>query len=251
MIKQMLESELQGVLGFDLVTAKKLAESFSEDYHALRLWQGLRSKYLATHSISKKANGMSVIYEIFLLEALTFYDKGKDKLKKLFRENLDYNDKETLLCEFQFSEDYKFQQTHSVPRHLMFMDCDKDNAFKEMFCITKDVSDCSGGTAPICYCKDWLREHKDNVDLYLNLWVERFVEMRNAVVHESFPVVFLPSYEGKETAASFNSSVIDAYPLKEAKRFRSYQSYLDPEIFFSITKNCIKKFLAQKLNQTD
>ena len=85
MVKEMLAKELHNILGFDNEMAEKLATSFAEDYPALRLSQGIRSKAIASSSIPQHANGMSVIYEIFLLEALTFYDNGKkdDKLKEL------------------------------------------------------------------------------------------------------------------------------------------------------------------------
>ena len=80
----------------------------------------------------------------------------------------------------------------------MFWDFKKDNEFRQTYmCDDKLPEFCS---LNICYCHDWISNNLQNVDEYLKGLVNRFLEMRNAVVHESFPVMILPSYEGKKTA---------------------------------------------------
>lgn len=199
-----------------------------------------------TFHITEPAYTFRLLGSIFALEGLVAAkQQGKKvKVKRLIRENIDSDNKVSLLGGFIFSKEYEFRKGTIRPlRHIMFGDFDKDTDFKTENCVN-DVEDCSTSNHPICYCVDWLRYNRTKIDYYLDILIDYFYEIRNAVVHESSPVLALPDYSGKYMVGSFSASLIDAYPVGGNKKyFRSYEAGIDPDIFFSIIKNCIKNHL--------
>ena len=250
MVKEELIQVLREILNFDEQTAALITENVSTENEMLRLVQILKSKRISDQSINNEAYSIKWLHTYFLLESLVFCEEGKksEKLRTLFRNNLTLNEKKTLLTGFMFSEPYTLGESWYPCRHIMFEYFNQDENFKGVYLIDDKVPEtCSLNT---CYCGDWLNDNPDNIDDYINKLVDKFREIRNSVVHESFPIIFLPSYEGKKTAASFTASVIDAYPIFEKDKFRAYECYLDPENFFQIITNCIIKYVRSKYLNT-
>jgi len=249
-MKDNLKKLLKEVLNFDDQIARLITDHIDNEIELVRLTQTLNAKRISDNSIKNEAYSIKWLHTYFLLESLVYIDEGKksEKIRNLFRNNLSIDEKRILLIGFMFSEPFSLGQSWYPCRHIMFADFNRDENFKKLYLIEKKVPEsCSLNT---CYCENWLNENPQNIDDYLNKLVDKFREIRNSVVHESFPIIFLPSYEGKKTAASFTASVIDAYPILDKNKFRAYECYLDPDIFFKIINNCIVSHIRNKYLNT-
>ena len=237
---------LQDTLSIEEKSAIIIDHRISNEYEKLRILQILRSKKISENSITKNAYSIKWFHTYFLLESLVYFEQGKksEGLKSLFRNNLSIDDKKFLLTGFTFSEPYTIGNSWYPCRHEMFNDFNNDNHFKEIYLIEDSVTDACSFSA--CLYGSWLDHNPQNIDVYLNQLIDKFREMRNSFVHEAFPILFLPSYEQKNTAATFTASVIDAYPIQGHEQFRAYECFLDPDEFFPIITKCISSYLVNK-----
>lgn len=249
-IREVFKNELLACLNLNEEEAEKLIAMLPE-IQAVRLSASLRSKRIYDFHVSKKAAGLKGLLELFTLESLIFYQKGnkEDKFKRLLREHISLPNKIELLSNFMFTEPYKFRTNSGERRHLMYCDFLKDAQFRSIFCIPdKEPEHCSFS---LCYCYEWLKE-QSSVDAYIDLFAERLFEIRNAFAHEAFPILLLPSYDDRGDVASFSSALIDCYPLREDRElFRSYESSLNPEVYFRITKECMQSYVRQIIERHD
>ena len=246
-----LEEFLKNTLDItDKDEIKIIFSGINNDLEKVRLRAAL-SFLNYSSKLDEHGNGYTfrLLGAIFVLESLVAVKEKYKlvKLKKLIKENLEFEDKILLLSNFIFSGVYEFKKRPNYPlRHLMFKDVQKDFIFlKKHLIVKKDCKycfprDCSSG------CIDWLRENPVKINNYTDKLVEYLYEMRCAVVHESFPVIGLPDYSEKHTAGSFSASVLDCYPCsKNKKHFRSYETTIDPDEFFKIIKKCIRNYLCK------
>lgn len=243
--REILIDELNKTLGLSFSICQNICDKIKNELELVRIIHILRSKRIVNNLISPKAYGIKWIYDFFILEGVVFYEKGKqsEKISRLFQENLSADEKIDLLTNFLFSKPFKLGEKHSPIRHLMFKDFKNDIEFrKKSYYEDKEPNSCGRS----CYCDRWIRDNSEKINNYISALTDKFIEIRNAIVHESFPVIILPDYENKKTAASFQSSVIDAYPIIGKKKFRAYECYMDPDIYFKITNNCISNFIRKK-----
>ena len=249
-ISELFKDELITCLELSVVEAEQVIKILPE-IQALRLSAALRFKRIADFYVSEKASGLRGLLDLFTFESLIFYKKGQkdEKFKWLLREHISSEDKIELLSSFTFSEPYKFKTDHGKCRHLMYPDFLRDMKFRNKNCASNSEPEhCS---LRLCYCDAWLKTQA-SVDAHLDLFTERLLEMRNAFAHEAFPIFLLPRYEGSRDAATYSSTILDCYPLREEKMiFRSYECCLDPAIYFRITKACMKNFIKALIENQD
>jgi len=244
---QRLKEALKKVIGVSDEEADRVIKKRGDELEKIRLLS-VTNFLNYTFRIKEDAYIFRLLGLIFTLESLVAAKQRnkKAKVQKVLRENLEIEDKISLLRGFSFSEKYEFKKgPKHFPKHIMFEDFDKDANFKKYHCVPNEkIKFCSGSDAQICYCVEWLRQNSGKVDDYLDVLISNLYDMRNAIVHESFPVLGLPDYSEKHTAGSFSASLVDAYPVSDNKKyFRSYEAYIDPDNFFEIIKNCIKNYL--------
>jgi len=242
-----LKEALKKVMVVSSAETNKIIRKRKDELEKIRLLSVINF-FNYTFRVKEDAYIFRLLGSIFTLESLVAAKQRnkKAKVQKLFKENLEPEDKISLLNGFIFSEKYEFKKgPKHFPRHVMFEDFDKDANFKKYHCVPSEkIEFCSGSNAPICYCIEWLRQNLSKVDDYLNTLISNLYDMRHAIVHESFPVLGLPDYSEKHTVGSFSASLADAYPVSDDKKyFRSYKAYIDPDKFFEIIKNCIKNYL--------
>ncbi|MFH1347145.1 MAG: hypothetical protein ABIH22_00460 [Candidatus Margulisiibacteriota bacterium] len=185
---------------------------------------------------------------LFVLESLCSAKENNKtrKVQGLLRENIEFEDKISLLGGFMFSRKYEFRRESIHPlRHIMFGDFDKDERYKKENYIT-EVKYCNAPPSSMCHCVNWIRKNPSCTDRCLDTLISYLYEMRHAVVHEAFPVFGLPDYSEKNTGGFDSASLLDTYPVsKDKKYFRGYESYIDPDIFFTIIKNCVRNYLLK------
>ena len=186
---------------------------------------------------------------LFFLEALVASKKDAkaQKLKTLFRMHASQEEKIELVDNFCFSKHYQFGNQREEVRHVLYADFEQDTVWKNLNMPDPNsfVQYCSaGGRAPICFCRDWLNEHQSKIDRFLDEVVGKLYEMRCAVVHESFPVLFVSDYSKQEKKMGINSTLVDVYPVgKNLDEFCSYESSINGERFNEITRNVAKRYL--------
>lgn len=242
-LDEKLLSVLKELFSFSDDEGNTIIKNIPNELEKLRLYHVLRSKRLFNSYITPDGINVKWLFEFFLLEAIIFYQKGhKDKkMKHLFRSCLSYEEKLRLLMAFKFSKPFKHGNFNGECRHVMFETVKADLDFKQKHHVIDDLYQyCS---SKIDACQIWLKNNRDRIDEFLNHLVNRFFEIRNAVVHESFPIFIMPTYQGKHTAASYSETLLDVYPILGGKKFRAYECDMDPADFFTITTNCIKNYL--------
>jgi len=242
--KAILKDGLKDELKAQFVLTQSEAEAVAEKMDPLisaRLWAGLR--FVA-------GNKQDPLTWIFFLESLVaLKQKGKShKLQKLFVGYADEAEKIELLDGFLFSRRYRFgTKGKRVVRHVMFRGFLSDEKWKsENFDPSWNSwrGYCSGGTpSPICFCVDWIKSQKHLINKYLRVLIGHLYEMRCAVVHEAFPVVFFPDLF---LAPHIQSTMRDAYPIGHGLSwFRSYESSIRPNRFIEILRNVAKCYLLK------
>ncbi len=226
-----LNKMLKSSLSLNDMEVEQLMSKLSK-IEKFRLLTGLRF-------IKKEKSALS---EIFFLESLIAVKKnGKcNKFIELFLNNLDEIEKLDLIDNFLFSQPYKFQVSRDEPRHVMFTDFERDSPWikKNIDSSWRSYRDyCSSGNSPNCFCMQWLKSNQSKIDVYLKIVVWNLYKMRSAVVHECFPVVFLPNYNDNIDGIEI-SALMDAFPIDHSiDKFVSYRATMKPKRFYEITKN--------------
>jgi len=247
-LDKQLEKFTKKILNFSQEEIGLFNKKKRDDLTKLRLLSVI--KFLGyTQLIKENSHTFQLLGSLFVLESLVAAKRNNKlkRVKKLFRDDLVLEDKISLLGGFIFSNKYEFrkldQKEERKMRHVMFNDFNQDINFEKGVYINKE-NYCSSSEHPICRCVDWLKENNAKVNEYIDTLIDYLYEMRHAIVHEAFPVFCLPDYSEKNTAGSFSASIIDCYPVSSNKKyFRSYEVGIDPEDFFRIIKNCIRKHL--------
>jgi hypothetical protein len=262
-LTEKLSKELAGVVGLSLADAKSISEKV-KGINQLYLLSSLRFlRY--TQSITEPTFTFRFLGTVFILESLAspkdMHNK-RDKVKKYVKGNLTDEEKISLLTSFEFSEPYPYLTKAGEIRHLMFGEFSKDKDFlaRNLINSPEEVDFCSGGSLPLCHCKDWLMENKQRLNKYMDKFIDILYEIRNSIVHEASHVSFMPLYDQEEMReyTSYEESLVDVYSLiyktEDSEKvvyyknyFRIYESYMNPEDFFTIIKNCIKSDLKKLL----
>lgn len=232
-----LTKRLISQLGTEQQNATDIVARLS-DMERIRLWSGLRFI----------ENRYDVLTFIFFLEALTSAMPGSksEKLQQLFVKNSSEQEKKDLVDGYLFSDPYSFGEGSGITRHVLFSDFNADVNWIESNLDTSWTEwqrCCSAGNSSICFCLKWLEENLSNLDLYVARVVEKLYEMRCAVVHEAFPVVFLPEYKDFDNAGMVGTStIVDAFPLRNGL-FISYECSLHPNRIQEIMTAIARQFL--------
>jgi len=231
-----LKDRLASQLGFTADGAQNLITSLKlSDLDKVRLWCGLRF-------IDQDRDALRVLFFLESLVAIKQRDKSR-QLKELFVDHAEEEEKIDLVDGFFFSRPFKFDNTRGEVRHTVFDDFSQDKTW-----ISKNIDpssvnwkkDCSSGQAPSCYCIQWLKDHLISIDTYVRSVVGHLYEMRCAVVHEAFPVIF---FEPNRT-----DSALDVHPIgPKPDDFISHEVTIKPERFFEIGRNVARRYLLSKV----
>lgn len=230
-----LTKRLVNQMGLEHQHASKLVYKL-EELEKVRLWAGLRF-------IENKSD---ILTFIFFLESLTATAEGSKskKLQKVFVKHATKKDKMDLVTGYLFSKPYVFGKKKTINRHSMFKDFEQDIKWQKNNMIpewTDWKKFCSAGNSPLCFCNKWLLDNPYKIDQYTCKIIKRLYEMRCAVVHDAFPVTFVPEYKDFDSVGmTGTSTIVDAFPLKNGK-FVSYECSLRPsrvqKIFISVITN--------------
>ena len=186
--------------------------------------------------INESAFTFRFIGLVSIAESLYWKIKGNRKRLRCFLlNNLNTEEKISLLSSFIFSKDYKFRRTKSFPlRHIMFNDFKNDRVFRSrhgLNNIKRDVRFCSKS---LCHCSDWVRNNMKKVDIYIEILSNKLYEIRNAIIHESNLTLVLTD----------SGSLLDSHSLlKGPTYFRAYESDISKDAFIRIIKSGVKNFL--------
>jgi hypothetical protein len=168
-------------------------------------------------------------------------------VKKLFVERLSSSEKIEMLASWAFTEQYAFGTARGPVLHVMYPDCASDaqwlvtNTGQPAFTPTFG---CSTGAQSGCPCIDWLRAHPTAVDPAMEILVGHLCDMRNSVVHESWPA-FMVAESVSGTTGAQSSSMLDCYPSDrpDPSQFRTYESGIPHDRFKAITQSAIRGHL--------
>jgi hypothetical protein len=145
-------------------------------------------------------------------------------MKSLFVRSLAPSDKVELLASWAFTDQYPFGADRAQVRHVMYSECAADS----QWLLENTGNDshvpqygCSVGLSGGCECVQWIREHPAAIDAALEKLVGHLCDMRNSVVHESWPAFMVVDSTG-----GWPTSLLDCYPSDriDPALFRSYES---------------------------
>ena len=166
-------------------------------------------------------------------------------MTKFFDQTLNDNEKILLLRAFTFSTPFLLGNDPPRPRHLMYEEYKQDSKFKTKHYIEEDPSDCteSASNAPLCYCERWLRERgMGKLRDFFHTLIEKLYEMRSAIVHDAFPVLFF-FHHNEQTEEFASVSLADIYTHK--KKYISYNAGLSYSEFEKLIKKAFLTFFEQ------
>jgi hypothetical protein len=168
------------------------------------------------------------------------------KMTQLFVQRLATNDKIELLASWAFSDQYRFDSSRGPVRHVMHSDCASDTAWLEDNIGRPTCPDdsCSVGLNSGCPCVGWIRDHPAAVDPSLETLVSHLCDMRNSMVHESWPVFMvaeLIDVPGLPPADA--ASMLDCYPSNrnDPEQFRTYETGITLDRFKVIVRMALRE----------
>ena len=228
-IATLLQQELVTWLTLTASEAQRIVSSLYNQERA-RLWAGLQNFQEGR-----------ILSTLFFLEFLVARNKRNksERIQELFVAHADKREKLDLISAFLFSKACEFQSMIPSIRHVFFEGVGLDQEWLNSNFITDLSINCSLSAVPICRCMEWLQDHaadEEKLSGYLREVIHHLYEMRSAVVHESFPVLFFADV-GPHAGS---------YPLTRKKSFRYYESFMQPKPFFEISKNVAKKYLLSQ-----
>ena len=243
-LKNTLSKKLIDYLKFSKDDADKISLKLSDDVSRINIITVL-SFLQYTENVKEDAFVYRLVGLYFTVESLTV-NRTLNEVKEFFRECLSEPQKVSLLLKMQFSAPFEYGAPYSENHHIMFFDILADKEFKRVNYITK-IDNCNySANRALCYCEDWLNINKGKVDKYLDIFVERLYEMRNAITHSAFSVLGFPiAVKGQEA----NTTLSDTYIIARGRkiRFRSYTSSLSFKEFEEIIRNGIRTKLKKIL----
>lgn len=251
--KKRIKQQSIDILGFSEKEAQKLIESVNNDLELVRIISPLDLLDYCERVLPSDEKIIRTLFYITVLESVLAAKKSNSAKIKLLSEafckHLDNNDKILLLNGFLFTDDYKFGEGSIVdtpPRHLMYKDMAKQQDYIKI--DTSIEKYCFTGSNRICRCITWVSQN-GTFDKYIKILVERLCEMRGALLHEGFRVIWFPDFDIPEGFTHFASSLVDAHPTHtELDTFRTYESGIDSTDFYKLIKKIIKKYYLEKIN---
>lgn len=237
-IELKIKESLISVFNFSSDDSDTIIKNIDNIHTKLRIYSVLKNKaVLGQNYLDYSSSGLRWFLDFISFEAIVYDDSDKnkvDKLKDVFRKYLRQDEKKKLLCNFLFTKRYRVnKKSNNIHRHIMFEDVKSDEKWMKNNGVQKVLlNKCSGNN---CKCANWLDDNVSSIDQYLNILIDHFYAMRNAVAHESFLVAVFPS---KNT-----DSVIDIFPVRKKEYYIKYESYMNPEVYFNITTSCKKRYL--------
>jgi hypothetical protein len=154
-----------------------------------------------------------------------------EQIQDSFRKYLNTEDKVSLLTKWAFSPKYKLGEERGDYVHLMKADHIKDSRWHK----THDDpyfhydDDCYTGENWYCQCKDWLIDHQEKIDHYLDLLVEKFYAMRCAMYHNAFPIFIADRFEDYEQVTSYEVYI---HGSGELESFMTDKTFEDMKLIF-------------------
>jgi len=157
------------------------------------------------------------------------------KILKVLQENftkyLDKEDKISLLEKWAFSPRYKLGGEIKEYEHLMKIEQASDAQWHKdnddpYFPYDKE---CYTGEHWYCQCIEWLRDHEEKIDCYLDKLVEKFYAMRCAMYHEAFPIFIGDRFEDYEGVTSYEVYI---HGSGELESFMTDKTFDDMKVIF-------------------
>lgn len=153
------------------------------------------------------------------------------QLQSAFQFYLSNTEKISLLQKWAFSPQYSLGGTSEEYKHLMKDDQQQDIQWhndKDDPYIHYDDK-CYTGENWYCQCEDWLKDHEDKIDLYLDKLVEKFYAMRCAMYHNAFPIFIADRVEVYEQVTSYEVYMHGSGKLES---FMTDNTFLDMKAIF-------------------
>ena len=162
---------------------------------------------------------------------LTASTKILKVLQENFRKYLDKEDKISLLGKWAFSPMYKLGEEIKEYEHLMKIEQASDTQWHKdnddpYFHYDKE---CYTGEHWYCQCIEWLRDHEEKIDCYLDKLVEKFYAMRCAMYHEAFPIFIGDRFEDYEGVTSYEVYI---HGSGELESFMTDKTFDDMKVIF-------------------
>ncbi len=170
-------------------------------------------------------------------------------VKSLYVDRLNSAEKLEMLSSWAFTEQYAFGTAAGHVLHVMHPDCVSDAQWwrDEVGQVAYEpASGCSTSAYSECRCMDWIRAHPAAVDPALETLVGHLCDMRNSVVHESWPAFMVAEFFNVPGVSQAQSaSMLDCYPSdrSDPSQFRTYESGMPLDRFKEITKSALRGHL--------
>ncbi len=219
-------------------TASKIMSNMKNDYYRYKVLSTLEARHFYLQNLDlKKILGLPLLLELFTMDAITNITKNEDssfkyRLFDFIGKYTTDEEKMLLLSSFRFSEPYILGTVGNLCHHVIYKDVCNDKEFLLTKGLTTSSYKCSVG---YCICIEWLQEKKgmSSICHYILDLCSHLKDIRNAQVHEFYPVYGLP----KEKVGL----VYAEYLLKNNK-FVTYSCTLSFHDFSEIITNFIKNF---------
>lgn len=243
-----IKNQLIKAFGISKKEAKIILTKSNDDLKKLRLVSPIDFLLYFDSVLPKDEKTLRTLFYISTLESIIAVKKSHKQKIKLVSDaiikHLSEDEKLKLLGGFIFSKTYLFGSGKLGLRHLMIKDVMKDKKFNRYGYIESQTRYCSTGHPNyLCRCVEWLKETK-SYDKYIPELVKSFSEMRGAMLHEAFPVLWFPDYKHDPKVAIYSSALVDAHPTHNHPLiFKSYESGIDSEEFYKWIKKIILEYL--------
>lgn len=251
--KERIIGQLIKALDIDGEEAKDLLSKFDTDFKKIRLISPIDFLLYFESKLPKDEKTLRTLFYISILESvIAAKKKHKQKVElvsKAIIKHLFKNEKIKLLGGFLFSKTYIFGSGKLSMRHLMFGEMMKDKIFNRYGYFESQKKFCSTGYPNyLCRCTEWL-EVKDLQDKFIPDLVKRLLEMRGAMLHEAFPVLWFPDYDPSPEVTMYSSTIVDAHPTENHPLiFRSYESGIDSAEFYKWIRKIILGYIQDIAN---
>lgn len=153
------------------------------------------------------------------------------QLQSAFKSYLSNTEKISLLQKWAFSSQYSLGETQDEYKHLMkdeqLQDVQWHNDNDDPYFHYDD--ECYTGENWYCQCEDWLRDHEDKIDFYIDKLVRKFYAMRCAMYHNAFPIFIADRFEDYEQVTSYEVYI---HGSGELESFMTDETFSDMKAIF-------------------
>jgi len=209
-----------------------------DNYYRYKVLSTLEARHFYLEKITLELLGLPLLLELFTIDAITSITNNdnssfKYKLFEFISKHATNEEKISLLKSFRFSKPFILGEAADKCHHVLHKDVIKDKEFLATQNLgTSSYYDCAVSS---CICFTWLQEKKgvNSICPYILDLCSHLKDIRNAQVHELYPVFGLPKERG--------GLVYAEYPLKN-KKFVMYSCTMSFSSFSEIITNGIKKF---------